>query len=88
MPHGQAEGEPEHDPGLLRAAVALAGELLEEVVTAGHADLPQGQAAEDRRDERAHVPLVELPRGPRKVLLKVEALQPVVDELLEAAVRG
>lgn len=48
---------------MLGAAVAARGELLEEVVAAGDADLPERELFEDREDEGARVPLVQFPGG-------------------------
>ena len=37
--HRQAQGKPEDDPGLFGAVAGLLGQLLEEVIEAGHAQL-------------------------------------------------
>ncbi len=49
MANGESESEPEHDPSLLRAAVALPGELFDEVVAPSHTDVPQGQSGKAGR---------------------------------------
>lgn len=61
MPDGEAEGETENDACLAGAVVALLRELFEEVVAARNADLAEGDVLEEREDEGAHVPLVQLP---------------------------
>lgn len=69
VPDGEAECETEHDAGLLGAVVALLRELLEEVVAAGDADLPQGQIPEGGHDEGLHVPFVKLQGALREPVL-------------------
>jgi hypothetical protein len=61
--HRERKREPEDDAGVLGAAVAALGEMLEEVVAAGNPDLPKSEVFECREDEGAHVALVEVPRG-------------------------
>ncbi|MBG9887304.1 hypothetical protein ABE10_12365 [Bacillus toyonensis] len=86
MPDGESEGEAENDAGLAGTVVALLCELFEEVVAAGHSDLAEGDVLEEREDEGAHVPLVELPCRAGEAVFELHVLQPVVDQGCERAV--
>jgi len=84
--HGQPERESQHDPGLLGAVVALLRELLEEVITASHTDLPQREAFEHRQHERLHVPLLQVKSALGEPAFQSEVFEPVGDKVPERAV--
>jgi len=72
---------------LLGATVGELRQLLDELVTPGHTDLAQREMVEHRRDQSAHIALIQVARGPRDPALQVDVLQPVGDEVFEQAVR-
>lgn len=84
--HSEVEGETQNDAGLACAVVALLRELFEEVVAAGDADLAEGDVLEEREDEGAHVPLVELPGRAGEAVFEFHVVQPVLDQGGERAV--
>ena len=86
MPDGESEGETENEAGLAGTVIALLRELFEEVVAAGHSDLPEGDVLEERQHERAHVPLVQLPGRAGEPVFEFHVLEPVVDQGGERAV--
>ena len=74
---GKFEADSHHDAGLLGAVVGLLGELPDEVVVSGDADLALGEILECRQHEGPHVALVEVAGGLRDAALDVDFFQPV-----------
>lgn len=71
-----------------RAFVALLREPFEEVVTAGDADLSQGQVPEVRQQEGLHVPLIQLQGALREPVLELEVFESVRNQVRRGAVPG
>jgi len=85
--HRQPKRKTHNHTSLLRLAMALSRELLQEPVASGHADLAQGQVLEGRHHEPAHVAFIELSGGQGEPILQFDVLKPVVHERREPAVR-
>lgn len=79
------QGKPEDDLGLFGAVVGLLGQLLEEVIAAGYAQLAQGELSQDRQHERAHFALVEVARGLGEPVCQLDVFQPVGDQIGQRA---